>query len=316
MKKVILFWLFTLLPLLSVAQPKNPVFTLFVGQEYVWDTGAEVTSVTLGSNNGVVSTTHKGSKVTIKGLKRGLVSVNAKLKDGKTKKCTVRVKLADNVSTTPGTGWTGHYELKMPTDNWHIAYKTFSEGRIDRAGRIGHLYCRVDDLGPEKGLIYHRFNENTRRGYEACGNDPKFRHTDDAGDEGSEDYYFREFAPKPFDTEAFLHGAGILAMFGYVAKSGYGNGGDILQTYYTYNMDYNKELPKYYAGEETVCGVKCWKFDYRKHSLNGSPGSCYWIDPANGLCLKELREDGMGFEVLIYDLDYHSWTPDLFPEMK
>ena len=52
---------------MAVAQPKNPVFTLFVGQEYVWDTGAEVTSVTLGSNNGVVSTTHKGSKVTMGG---------------------------------------------------------------------------------------------------------------------------------------------------------------------------------------------------------------------------------------------------------
>lgn len=70
----------------------------------------------------------------------------------------------------------------------------------------------------------------------------------------------------------------------------------------------------YYVGDEEVLGVKCWHFN--TYGMLGFDAE-YWIDPENGICLREVSRDGRGGEktdeLQKYDKNYHSWSSEIKP---
>lgn len=196
---------------LSVAAQQNekdPFYTILLGNSIEWKTGkVEIKPIAKVGSSNCVEITHQGSIATVKGVKRGLVMLKATLADGTIKKCKIRVTTA--ATTTSGQEkWDGVYELKIPIDNWHIAYKNLKTGKVSRAARIGDIFATVFDFTDEQ-TICERFDKSIKQGYQAFSNDPEFRHYDDAGGDTVESFvgYFREFGPKDFDR-AFISGSG------------------------------------------------------------------------------------------------------------
>lgn len=307
----------------GTAQQKKtdvPLYTILEGKSIEWKTGtAEIEKIDKTGDVDCVSLTYKGQNgtATIKGVKHGLVELTATLVDGKTKKCKVRVNIQASASDKTSSKWQGPYELKIPKDNWHVEY-TIKGQEVHKlcAARIGDIYVKVSHR--DEGAIYEKFDYAKQFGYQGTFSGDKFKYYYADGNpiekEGEESAkaWFDEYAPQPAD-ESFIGGPSDMVLFGYVAADDDDLRGEIMQMMRQYNRN-QSQLAKYYVGDETICGVKCWKFDFRKRPFYGSEGSCYWIDPSNGLCLKCLRESGDGFEVSVYDLDYNNWTPDMRPE--
>ena len=216
------------------------------------------------------------------------------------------------LSSSAQTTWTGTYELNQPKDCWHVAFKDLATGLSTWAGRIGDRYADATESGDEQGTVYQRFNFRNKRGCQTYSVDPDFRYVDDSGDSGDEAFagFFNTFAPKNPDACMLWE----LIEFGIVTKGDDAQRGSVMQRFHGLGWPASK-LAQYYVGDETICNVKCWKFDTRKKPLPGSVGATYWIDPSNGLCLKQQAVDGSGFEVFIYDLKYIEWTRDLYPEL-
>ena len=84
--------------------------------------------------------------------------------------------------------------------------------------------------------------------------------------------------------------------------------------------DDQSKLNRFYRGLETVCGRECWVFDFRGKNFYGYGGFCVWVEPETGLVLRHESEEGGGFVVTRFDLDYHAWDiqirPDLFEKGK
>ncbi len=311
MRKSILFLLFACFMALSAgAQEVKPDYTILVGQSIQWKPGNEVIkSVDKSGDIDCVRAARMGRQVSVKGLKAGLVMLTATFASGKTAKCLVRVVEGN----AQAGGWKGHYELKYPANYFHVATRELKTGWVDHAARIDNIYALVTQHEPRIGTIYSRFDFKTRRGYQASALDPEFRYTDECGDDNDWDFerYFKDFAPK--DPDKTFPWA--LLEFGIVTTGEDEPRGDLLQDFHTYGWPI-EALGLYYVGDETFLGIRCWKFDTRQRPPSGDMGSVYWVDPSNGLLLKRVYADGTGFETVIYDLDYHTWTPDMFPEMK
>ena len=137
------------------------------------------------------------------------------------------------------------------------------------------------------------------------------KHFDDAGGDTDSGFvhFFKDYAPEDADASIPWE----LVEFGIVTTGDDEQRGTVMQRFHNLGWPASK-LAQYYVGDELACGVKCWKFDTRKKPVSGSVGAIYWIDPSNGLCLKQQASDGSGFEVFIYDLQYQEWTIDLYPE--
>lgn len=219
------------------------------------------------------------------------------------------------LSASAQTKFTDTYQLNQPKDCWHIAFKDLSTGLSTWAGRIGEKYAQATESGDEQGTIYQRFNFKTRRGYQCFSmNAPitaPMKHFDDAGGDTDSGFvhFFKDYAPE--DPDACIPWE--LVEFGIVTTGDDEQRGTVMQRFHNLGWPASK-LAQYYVGDELACGVKCWKFDTRKKPVSGSVGAIYWIDPSNGLCLKQQASDGSGFEVFIYDLQYQEWTIDLYPE--
>lgn len=75
-----------------------------------------------------------------------------------------------------------------------------------------------------------------------------------------------------------------------------------------------KLFKDYYVGDEVVLGIKCWHFN--TFGMFGYTSE-YWIDPENGICLREVWRDGYGrvssSALKKYDKNYHSWTSEIKP---
>ena len=213
------------------------------------------------------------------------------------------------LSASAQTKWTGTYTQTQPKDCWHIAFKDLSTGLRMWAGRIAEQYADATESGDEQGTIFQRFNYKNKVGYQCFSVD--MRHYGESGSDSEESFvsFFENFAPKNCDASIPWE----LVEFGTVTTGDEEQRGSVMQRFHGLGWP-AKRLADYYAGDETVCGVKCWKFDTRKKPLPGSVGTTYWIDPSNGLCLKQQAVDGSGFEVFIYDLKYVEWSIDLYPE--
>ena len=179
--------------------------------------------------------------------------------------------------------------LRFGTDEIHGHLPVESAQGLLAHRLQGSFHGAFTESGDEQGTIYQRFNFKTRRGYQCFSmNAPitaPMKHFDDAGGDTDSGFvhFFKDYAPT------------------------------VMQRFHNLGWPASK-LAQYYVGDELACGVKCWKFDTRKKPVSGSVGAIYWIDPSNGLCLKQQATDGSGFEVFIYDLKYQEWTIDLYPE--
>jgi len=306
MKRVLIT--FVLVITIGWCMAQEPFYHILANQKVEWNTGATDIQSIENTGEDCVTVTHQGATVTIKGKKIGLAELTATLSDGTKKLCKVRV------TTAPARAeqWKGNYEQKVPKDNFHIEYRDFEEGKTYRVGRINTMYAEVYPL--DDGEVYERFDYAINQGYQAYSIDPSFKHYDDSGGDSKEDLenFFRTFGPQNPDV-SFADGGWNLVEFGWINTSDEGMRGDVMQTFHGFSWPVSR-LADYYVGEETICGVRCWMFDTRNRPPSGSEGSCYWIDPSNGLCLKRITGDGGGFEVFTYDLNYTKWTTDMFPE--
>ena len=305
----------------TAQQKKNniPIYTILKGKSIEWKTGTtEIKKIDIEGEVECVSLTFKGQggTATIKGVKAGLVELTATLADGKTKRCKVRVNMLANAPDKTEAKWQGPYKLSVPRDNWHVEY-TIKGQEVHKlcAAQIGNIYVLVSHRN--EGPIYEKFDYTKQFGYQGTfsGNSFKYYYADgnpiEKENEEAAKAWFKEYAPPA--GECFNYGPQDMVLFGHVSTDNDDFRGEIMQIMHQYNRN-PSQLAKYYVGDETICGVKCWKFDFRKRPFYGSEGSCYWIDPSNGLCLKSLRESGNGFEVTIYNLNYNTWTSDMRPE--
>lgn len=61
----------------------------------------------------------------------------------------------------------------------------------------------------------------------------------------------------------------------------------------------NAKLADHFLGYGYCCGVRCWVFSGK--GLNGI-NYTFWVDPANGMCLRCIYDQNQYFEVTLYNL--------------
>ncbi|MBQ9661106.1 MAG: hypothetical protein IJV37_07605 [Bacteroidales bacterium] len=224
--------------------------------------------------------------------------------------------------------WTGPYSLCMPEDHYRISLRSFdSRGRAVRKetlARIDHMIAHNTLFLDEEAAsdVHERFDYQSGLGYNGGlgadghyhlyfgdGNVPLPENEDDGR------AWFEEYAPEPASgaVRAFLP---ELCDFGWDNQADPdGEPGIVLQKMRQFGRA-QSFLDRFYTGEEEICGIKCWVFDFRGKGSYGLGDSCWWIDPATGLALKRVGEDGSGFAVEIFDPEYRLWTIDVRPELK
>ena len=189
---------------------------------------------------------------------------------------------SDNKGTVSGS-YNGSYVYNPPVDNYHIAY---SEGAIEEA-RVGDRYSYMD--GEEDGYSYN-VDYSKQEIYMLYEGDWYL----------DTEAYWEDYEDSK-DDAPYIFGT----MEEYLIK--------YLKAFGTEDDELGEELKKYYIGDETVCGIKCWGFD-----SNGINTICcrFWIDPSNGAVLKyewydEAEVDGD--EVTVYDLNYTELDKSFYP---
>ena len=224
--------------------------------------------------------------------------------------------------------WTGPYALRTPEDHYRISLRAFnSQGQAIKAETL----ARIDNVvahntlfldGEEKSEVHERFDYQAELGYNGGRGSDDHVHLffgdgnpvlPENEDEGRD--WFEEYAPEPAASA-------VLAFLPELCEFGWDNKVDpdmdpgiVLQRMRQQGSE-QSFLDRFYVGEEAVCGVKCWVFDFRGKGSYGLGDSCWWIDPATGLALRRQSPDGSGFAVEILDLDYRLWTIDVRPELN
>ena len=277
-----------------------------------------------------------GALLTIKGLKPGDAKLLLSLRGGNQSPLLVHVLRSSFIrpASKPEQPedkpkWDGGYELRLPETNYSIIYHSFredgSEWMRETYSCIGEVFVRSESFLSEDGYngmedIISVFDFENGLGYSG-GLMPNGRYKlyyadgDEILDENKESsrQWFSSHAPKSLAQA--LYGTSPAAF-------GRDNNGDdklesgtIMQRIRMSGGDQSK-LKSFYKGEETICGRKCWVFDFRGRNFYGFGGFCVWVDQETGLTLRQEGEEGGGFIVTRFDLDYHDWDiqirPDLF----
>ena len=298
MKKIITF-LSVLLCTLGFAQKVQEIkvepVTIQLGKSFTWVTpfaaGADVTFDMLDDNDDdVVSLSEDGNTVVIKGVAIGTTKLIAYSGD-KLYYRTVTV-VARGEGKTDGIGeeeeektvpWTGKYEYKAPKDNYYLHTGSF-------------IYAKIGSILIEKNLekdgslgYWKAYNLATHKCKEYVGADG-FDHEATDGEylEPEEWEGWENFAPLDFFVDS--------------------------EFYKSLKTDKANSLADFYAGTEIVAGVECWVFDTKGY---GGIHMKYWVDPANGCCLKYGGLSNAGtfrvtYTIKKYDLHYFEWTPDVY----
>ena len=279
----------------KVQEIKVEPVTIQLGKSFTWVTpfaaGADVTFDMLDDNDDdVVSLSEDGNTVVIKGVAIGTTKLIAYSGD-KLYYRTVTV-VARGAGKTDGVGeeeeettvpWTGRYEYKAPKDNFY-----FDTGNF--------IYARIGSILIEKNLekdgslgYWKAYNLSTHQCKEYVGAQG-FDHeaTDGESLEPEEWEGLENFAPLDFFADS--------------------------EFYKSLKTDKANGLADFYVGTEAVAGVECWVFDTDGY---GGIHMKYWVDPANGCCLKYggLSNAGtfrVAYTIKKYDLHYFEWTPDVY----
>ena len=280
-----------------------------------------------------------GYMLTMKGLRAGDTKIRLDLRAGQTSTLLVHVKkLRVRPIIKPGEPepeqpqapeWTGTYELRLPENHYSIIYHSFNS---DGSERMRETYSCIDNVyvdsmcfESEDGYngvedIIRMFEYSRRLGYTG-GLHPNGHYVMHYADgdkiapenEESAHVWFDTYAPQPLAEALYdIEPAGF-------GRDNHGDdkllNGTIMQRIRMAGGDQSR-LKRFYRGDEVVCGRDCWVFDIRGTNLFGYGGYVIWVDQQTGLVLRHEAEEGGGFIVTRFDLDYHDWDilirPDLF----
>ena len=316
------------------AQPVSEI-DLQVGQTMkFYPAGTHLKGFSVEEGAEYIQASQTGCQLTLKGLKAGDATLRLSLRAGKESRLLVHVKSVSFIRPAGKTDqpetpqWTGTYELRLPSNHYSIIYHSFNQ---DGSERMRESYSCIDNVFVEgecfksedgyDGMedIISLYDFDTKLGYSG-GLMPNGHYKMYYGDgnaivpenirDGQD--WFDMYAPKSLAVA--LYGISP-AEFG---RDNHGDddveGGTIMQRIRMAGAS-QSQLKRFYRGEETVCGVKCWVFDFRGKNFYGYGGFCVWIDPATGLVLRHEAEEGGGFIVTRYDLNYQAWDIQIRPEL-
>ena len=335
MKKIIALLVAASAALSLTAQNVSEVDLLLGRTMEFYPAGTHLTGFSITEGAEYIQASNVGPKLSLKGLKAGDAKLRLALRASKEAVLIVHVKSVSFIKPAAKTDnpknpeWTGKYELRMPSNNYSIVYHSFNE---DGSERMRDSYSCIDNLFVEgaccesedgfKGMqdIISMYDVKEKLGYNG-GLMPNGHYKMFYGDgntispENVNDgrAWYDMYAPQSLET----------ALYGIEpAAFGRDNNGDddlepgtIMQRIRMLGGDQSK-LKRYYKGDETICGRKCWVFDFRGTNLFGYGGYCVWVEPETGLVLRQEGENGGGFIVTRFDLNYKNWDiqirPDLF----
>ena len=275
-----------------------------------------------------------GHQLTLKGLKAGDATLRLELRAGKQSQLIIHVKSVSFIKPASKTDqpkdpeWTGIYQLRLPADHYSIIYHSFNSDGRERMREsyscIDGVYVEGECFESEDGYdgmedIINMYDFNTSLGYSGGlrpnGHYAMYYADGDIIAPENERYartWFETYAPKSLSV----------ALLGIdPAVFGRDNNGDdsiengtIMQRI---RMTGGKQsqLKRFYRGTETICGRECWVFDFRGKNFFGYGGFCVWVDPETGLTLRHESEEGGGFIVTRFDLDYRAWDVQIRPEL-
>lgn len=297
--------------------------------------GPLLTGMTVEEGEDFLEVRRAGYMLIMKGKRAGDAKLRLDLRAGKTSTLVVHVKsvrvrpiLKPGEPEPERPEWKGVYELRLPADHYSIIYHSFNEDGRERMCEsyscIGGVYVEGESFESEDGYdgmehIVNIYDFNEELGYSG-GLKPNGRYAmyyadgDEIAPE-NERYareWFKTYAPQPlaealYDIEP--------------AAFGRDNNGDdklengtIMQRIRMTGGN-QSQLKRYYRGEDTVLGRKCWVFDFFGKNFYGYGGFCVWVDIETGLVLRHEAEEGGGFIVTRFDLDYHDWDIEIRPEL-
>ncbi len=333
MRKILFSLLLAVLGAFAASGAGERDVTLAEGQTLqFYPARALLTGAVLETGADCVELQRVGALVILRGLKAGEATARLSLRGGES--LPMRIHVLQNTfsyhkpAPADKPKWSGPYALRIPEDHFRIVYYDFSSGKADKlryVARIGHeVYSSCFSVDEEEGTpldvseLYDydkQFGysggldgENNYRFYYADGSPVAPENEDEARD------WFDEFAPDPASTT--MHGYCMpLLDFGWVYQ---GNDDEFERGIVLQRMTQlgrpQSFLERFYQGEERLCGIDCWVFDFRGQGVYGLGDSCWWIDPATGLALQRIDADGSGFSVIEMDLDYHVWDAETRPE--
>ena len=279
-----------------------------------------------------------GYMLTMKGLRAGDTKIRLDLRAGQTSTLLVHVKkLRVRPIIKPGEPepeqpqapeWTGTYELRLPENHYSIIYHCFNS---DGSERIRETYSRIDNVyvdsmcfESEDGYngvedIIRMFEYSRRLGYTG-GLHPSGHYVMHYADgdkiapenEESAHVWFDTYAPQPLAEALYdIEPAGF-------GRDNHGDdkllNGTIMQRIRMAGGDQSR-LKRFYRGDDVVCGRDCWVFDFFGKSFFGYGGFCVWVDQQTGLVLRHEAEEGGGFIVTRFDLNYTDWDIQIRPEL-
>ena len=354
MKKIISLAVAMTIHIALMAQTAVSHINVLVGQTLsTYPTGHVLTTYTVESGGDCVQVSQSGSKFTFKGLKAG--DAVLKLTASKEVSMTLYVHVrrhsyaeGPEVVVDPPTGgepgtlvnpvWKGHYQQMKPSGNYNICVRHFNEHGQDlyrdtyacvaneQFYVFNCMYIGGTEAGDHYALEVHYYDYPKEIGYTGG-----MREEDDRAhlfyDDGFEieprwehvgRNWFKTFAPQPW-TDALYIQAQFLFDFGRdVWKQGLDEDiyqpGSVLQQL-RQNGEKESLLSKFYRGDEEICGVKCWVFDFRKLKGKGCVEGCWWVDQDTGMVLQYIGDSGAGFTVTRFDLRYYRWDVFTRPDL-
>jgi hypothetical protein len=334
MKRILAFLVAATAALALAAQPVSEIDVLLGQTMKYYPAGTHLIGFSVVEGEENVEVTQIGHLLELKGLKAGDAKLRLALRAGKESELLVHVKSVSFIRRTTkpeepqAPEWTGFYELRLPENHYSIIFHSFeSDGRervqesyscIDNVFVVGESCESEDGFGGMSDII-DVFDFSDQLGYNG-GLMPNGHYKLFYGD-GNEinpdnvrdgEEWFKMYAPETL----------AVALIGIdPADFGRDNHGDedlengtIMQRIRMTGGNQSM-LKRYYKGEEIVCGRTCWVFDFRGTNLLGYGGYCVWIDTETGLALRHEAEDGGGFIVTRFDLNYTDWDIEIRPDL-
>jgi Negative regulator of sigma E activity len=309
---------------------------ILVGQEQrLLPAGPLLTGIAVEEGEDFLEVHRAGYMLTMKGLRAGDTKIRLDLRDGQTSTLLVHVKsVRIRPVVKPGETepekpvWTGTYELRLPENHYSIIFHSFDAGGRERVQEsyscIDSVFVVGESQESEDGFdgmehIIDVFDFSSKLGYNG-GLMPDGRYRMFYGDGNAINPDNERDGHDWFDMYAPASLA--VALIGIdPADFGRDNHGDddlengtIMQRIRMTGGD-QSHLKRYYKGEDVICGRTCWVFDFRGTNLFGYGGYCVWVDQETGLVLRHDAEDGGGFIVTRFDLNYTAWDIEIRPDL-
>lgn len=299
--------------------------------------GPLLTGFSVEEGEDFLEASRAGYMLTLKGLRAGDAKLRLNLRHGQSSTLIVHVKsvrvrpiVKPGEPEKPKTPeWTGTYVLRLPEDNYSIIYHSFNADGRERMWEsyscIGGVYVEGESFESGDGYdgmehVINMYDFNTGLGYSGGlkpnGHYAMYYADGDKISPENETYareWFKMHAPQSL----------AVALYG-IDPADFGrdnNGSDDLENGTIIQRirmtgGNQSQLKRFYKGTDIVCGRECWIFDLRGTNFFGYGGYCVWVDTETGLTLRHEDEDGSGFIVTRFDMNYQAWDiqirPDLF----